>query len=283
MAPNDKTSSLQLANDELQRENRSLHARLDRDTSVYKHIIDERNAKVLQLTRENLELAYERDMAVDRASSSTIRTDALTKAFEDAKAQIATLSGEKLQSQLAIDNNYRLLRDGFHDVKNAREDLERRRRSLDRGVDSLDKANGAFETLLNERGITQSGPADGAQGASQALSLSRTSAPDSEEMLKKDQTTGGEILASSARPQSPISGISDFHAAAGGSGERNSLCPSGDRGEASVAQGKGTKRPASSEVTGSTDSPRPKRLRRSNRIPRNKLSRCIKSSSESSS
>lgn len=141
MASNDNNqASLQSTNDALQRENRLLHIRLDRDTAEFKTTIDELNAKVRQLTREKLDLAYERDSAVDRASSQP-SVDGLTKALEDAKSQIATLSGEKLQIQLATNHNYRLLCDGLHDVKNAREDL---RRALDRGIDSLDKANGAF-------------------------------------------------------------------------------------------------------------------------------------------
>ncbi|KAL8762613.1 MAG: hypothetical protein Q9184_001414 [Pyrenodesmia sp. 2 TL-2023] len=264
MAPNDNPPSLQLANDELQRENRSLYARLDRDTSVYKHIIDERNARVLRLTREKLELAYERDMAVDRASASKTRNDALTKAFEDAKSQIATLSGEKLQIELAINNNYRLLCDGFHDVKTAWEELDRHRRSLDRGVDALDKANGAFKTLLSERTITRSGPTDRDHRASHSLPSAQALAPNLEQTLKKDQTTGRELSAASAHPQSPDHARSDLSPAPDGLAERDSLFPSGAPDGASISKGKGTKRPAGFEVTASTDSPRKKRLRGAN-------------------
>lgn len=98
---------------------------------------------------------------------------------------------------------------------------------------------GLSETLLSERGITQSGPADGARGASQALPRL------------------------SARPQSPIHSRSDLHAVAGGPTEHNSSYPLDDSIRVSISKGKGTKRPASSEGTVSTDSSRPRKLLRS--------------------
>ncbi|KAI4171842.1 MAG: hypothetical protein LQ346_008687 [Caloplaca aetnensis] len=158
MAPDDNSpcpSKIEV----LQRENRLLHLRLDRDAAEFKTTIDELNAKIRQLTKEKLDLAYERDSAVDRDSSQP-SNEALTKALEDAKSQIATLSREKQQSQLDMDRKYQLLEDGFLAVKKACRGLRWRRSTLDLGIDVLDEASDAFEALLNERGISvKEGPA----------------------------------------------------------------------------------------------------------------------------
>ncbi|KAL8895389.1 MAG: hypothetical protein Q9207_008194 [Kuettlingeria erythrocarpa] len=147
MSPDDNSPSSQPAIEVVQRENRLLHLRLDRDAAEFKTTIDELNAKIRQLTKAKLDMAYERDSAVDRASSQT-------KALEDAKSRIATLSEEKQQSQLDTDQKHQLLQDGFSAVKKACENFAWVRLGLKYDIDALDKASGAFEDLLNERGIS---------------------------------------------------------------------------------------------------------------------------------